>query len=115
MRILDRIPSFNTHKFGVLYVRNGQGNSEPSILSNQYGSTRYADFISGLGNVVNLTECNHVYVYTGGLDCRGTDGNFAYVWKDETTQGIYYLILAGSILNLLCTEIFLHKGFRLNS
>ena len=87
MKILDRIPSFNTHKFGVLYVRTGQCNSETAILSNQYGSTRYAEFISGLGNVINLTECNPVDEFTGGLDCHGSDGNFAYLWKDETTQG----------------------------
>ena len=97
LKILDRIPSFNAHKFGVLYVGRTQEKSELGILSNQYGSTRYADFISGLGSVVDLTECNPVDVFTGGLDCRGKDGNFAYVWKDETTQVI-------KVMNYFCSE-----------
>ena len=89
MKILDRIPCFNTHKFGVLYVGNGQENSETEILGNEFGSTRYTDFISGLGNLVKLTECSQD-IYTGGMERTGADGKFAYFWKDDTTQGEIY-------------------------
>ena len=85
--MLDRIPSYSTHKFGVIYVDSGQEQSEIDILSNEFGSTRYTDFISGLGDLVKLTECSTTGCFTGGLGRDGADGKFAYIWKDDTTQG----------------------------
>ena len=42
---LDRIPPYETHKVGVLYVGPGQENNEAEILRNQFGSLRYAEFL----------------------------------------------------------------------
>uniref|UniRef100_T2MFF0 Tuberin n=1 Tax=Hydra vulgaris TaxID=6087 RepID=T2MFF0_HYDVU len=91
VHILDRIPTFNTHKFGVLFVDRGQEKSEVEILSNEFGSTRYTDFISGLGELVQLHECISNGIFTGGMDCSGADGKLAYTWKDDTTQVIFHV------------------------
>lgn len=112
MKILDRIPSANTHKFGVLYVSKGQFDSEMAILSNQYGSARYADFISGLGNIINLNASHPIHVFTGGLDSRGKDGNFAYHWKDETTQVIFHIatLMPNKENDVRCVSKKMHIG-----
>ena len=89
MKLLDRLPSFDTHKFGVLYVGNSQEEKETEILANEFGSSRYMNFLAGLGNLVKLTECSATEIYTGGLDRSGADGKFAYLWRDDTTQGMF--------------------------
>lgn len=87
LKNLDRIPAFNTHKFGVLYADKGQEKNEVEILSNTFGSVRYTDFISGLGDLICLKECSTSDYFTGGMSRTGEDGKFAYIWKDDTTQG----------------------------
>lgn len=42
---LDRIPPYETHKVGVMYVGPGQACNEAEILRNQFGSLRYAEFL----------------------------------------------------------------------
>jgi hypothetical protein len=42
---LDRIPPYETHKVGVIYVGPGQASNEAEILRNQFGSLRYAEFL----------------------------------------------------------------------
>lgn len=42
---LDRIPPYETHKVGVIYVGPGQACNEAEILRNQFGSLRYAEFL----------------------------------------------------------------------
>jgi hypothetical protein len=42
---LDRIPPYETHKVGVIYVGPGQASNEAEILRNQFGSLRYAQFL----------------------------------------------------------------------
>ena len=64
-----------------------QTKDEKGILSNQYGSERYAAFVQGLGQLLRLSECNPDRVYIGGLDCQGRDGQFAYSWQDESMHG----------------------------
>lgn len=91
IKILDKIPAFNTHKFGVLYVGQGQENSEIDILENDFGSIRYTNFLAGLGEIISLSSSTEDY-YTGGLS-PGEDGKFACVWKDDTTQGFLFLLL----------------------
>lgn len=84
--MLDRIPPYNTHKIGVVYVGEGQI-SEHEILANTLGSLRYQQLLTGLGRLVNLRECFPDLVYLGGLDTSGTDGELACVWEDDITQG----------------------------
>ena len=86
--MLDRIPPFDTNKIGVLYVGPEQEANEAAILSNEFGSSRYAEFLRGLGSLVSLADCSPTEVYTGGLDRNGADGKFAYSCKDDTTQGM---------------------------
>jgi len=45
------------------------------------------ELLSGLGQLVRLADCPPDVVYLGGLDRSGTDGEFAYFWQDEITQG----------------------------
>lgn len=86
--MLDRIPPYNYHKIGLIYVGPGQQSHETSILANQYGSSRYVRFLRNIGTLISLLDCSQTEIYTGGLDCHGgTDGKFAYFWKDSITQG----------------------------
>lgn len=86
--MLDRLPPYNHHKIGVIYVGPGQQKHETSILANQYGSSRYVNFLQGIGKLISLLECSQAEVYTGGLDRNGADGKFAYSWRDSITQGL---------------------------
>lgn len=42
---LDRIPPYETHKIGVVYVGPGQAGKETDILANEFGSLRYTEFL----------------------------------------------------------------------
>ena len=64
-----------------------QAKDETAILSNVYGSPRYAEFHQGLGHLIHLKDCNPDHVYLGGLDLNGSDGKFAYSWQDDFMQG----------------------------
>ena len=88
VKVLDRIPPYDTHKVGVIYVGPGQHESEAAILRNVYGSSRYVKFLAGLGRLVRLRDCSPAEVYTGGLDRNGADGEFAYSWQDDISQGM---------------------------
>jgi len=90
LKILDTIPCHETHKVGVLYVGQGQAGDEKAILSNQFGSVRYAGFLDGLGNLVDLTDVDKSMVFLGGLDPRDGDGQFAYVWQDDVMQVVFH-------------------------
>uniref|UniRef100_A0A5F9DD34 TSC complex subunit 2 n=1 Tax=Oryctolagus cuniculus TaxID=9986 RepID=A0A5F9DD34_RABIT len=87
VQLLDQIPSYDTHKIAVLYVGEGQSNSELAILSNEHGSYRYAEFLTGLGKLIELKDCQPDKVYLGGLDVCGEDGQFTYCWHDDIMQG----------------------------
>lgn len=56
VNVLDLIPPYETHKIGVLYIREGQVNSEVEILRNRFGSLRYVDFLQNLGTLVKLSD-----------------------------------------------------------
>ena len=64
-----------------------QQKSEFSILGNTSGSSRYQEFLSGLGQLVRLADCPPDMVYLGGLDRSGSDGQYTYFYQDDTTQG----------------------------
>uniref|UniRef100_A0A8B9TNY5 Tuberin n=1 Tax=Anas platyrhynchos TaxID=8839 RepID=A0A8B9TNY5_ANAPL len=78
VQLLDQIPSYDTHKIAVLYVGEGQSNNEIAILSNEHGSYRYTEFLTGLGKLIELKDCQPDKIYLGGLDVCGEDGQFTY-------------------------------------
>ncbi|XP_006893939.1 PREDICTED: tuberin [Elephantulus edwardii] len=91
VQLLDQIPSYDTHKIAVLYVGEGQSNSELAILSNEHGSYRYTEFLTGLGKLIELKDCQPDKVYLGGLDVGGADGQFTYCWHDDIMQAIFHI------------------------
>jgi tuberous sclerosis protein 2 len=56
-------------------------------LRNLYGSDRYIRLLEGLGTILHLPQCAPDQTYLGGLDLKGDDGEFAYVWQEEFIQG----------------------------
>lgn len=63
-----------------------QTKDEKAILSNQYGSDRYAQFVQNLGQLLRLKDCTSNLTYIGGLDVSGNDGQYTYGYQDEATQ-----------------------------
>lgn len=90
MKVLDHIPPYDTHKLGVVYVGPGQS-SESEILANTFGSSRYTEFLRGLGQLLRLQDVPQDMVYLGGLDCSGTDGQFTYCYHDDITQVVFHV------------------------
>ncbi|XP_072335912.1 tuberin-like [Scyliorhinus torazame] len=86
IKVLDQMPPYDTHKIGVEYVGDEQTNNEVEILSNAYGSSRYAQFLTGLGKLIYLQDCNPEQIFLGGLDTYGDDGQFTYCWHDDIMQ-----------------------------
>ncbi|XP_007908635.1 tuberin isoform X3 [Callorhinchus milii] len=91
IKVLDQMPPYDTHKIGVVYVGEGQTNNEVEILSNAYGSSRYAQFLTGLGKLIHLQDCNPEQIFLGGLDTYGDDGQFTYCWHDDIMQAIFHI------------------------
>ncbi len=69
---------------------NLQISNETAILANVYGSSRYAEFLQGLGHLIRLKDCSPDSIYMGGLNVDGTDGQFAYAWHEAFMQGKIY-------------------------
>ena len=63
--ILDRTPSIDIHKIGILYVAPGQ-KLEKDILGNTFGSSHYERFLCDIGQLFPLNP--DLNIYTGGLD-----------------------------------------------
>ncbi|XP_063058708.1 tuberin [Engraulis encrasicolus] len=91
VKVLDQMPPYDTHKIGVVFVGPGQVSNEVSILSNEYGSNRYAQFLTGLGKLIHLKDCDPDQVFLGGLDQYGDDGEFTYCWHDDIMQAIFHI------------------------
>nr|XP_033818858.1 tuberin isoform X2 [Geotrypetes seraphini] len=91
VKLLDQIPSYDTHKIGVLYVGEGQATNERAILSNEHGSYRYTEFLTGLGKLIELRETQPDKIFLGGLDEFGEDGQFTYCWHDDIMQAIFHI------------------------
>lgn len=84
LNVLDRTPEYETHKIGLLYVRNPKQRVEVDILGNAGGSVRYLKFLRGLGT---FTKLQGFAGYTGGLDtANNSDGKFGLIYKDNYTQ-----------------------------
>ncbi|XP_077574315.1 tuberin isoform X2 [Stigmatopora nigra] len=91
VKVLDQMPPYDTHKIGVIFVGAGQVNNEVAILSNEYGSNRYAAFLTGLGKLIHLKDCDPDQIFLGGLDQYGDDGEFTYCWHDDIMQAIFHI------------------------
>ncbi|XP_053131916.1 tuberin isoform X1 [Hemicordylus capensis] len=91
VQLLDQIPPYDTHKIAVLYVGEGQSSNELAILSNEHGSYRYTEFLTGLGKLIELKDCQPDKIYLGGLDVCGEDGQFTYCWHDDILQAIFHI------------------------
>lgn len=84
LSVLDRTPEYETHKIGLVYVRNPKQRVEVDILGNTGGSVRYLQFLRGLGS---FTKLQGLPGYTGGLDtANNSDGKFGLIYKDNYTQ-----------------------------
>ncbi|PKU35433.1 tuberin isoform x2 [Limosa lapponica baueri] len=66
-------------------------NNEIAILSNEHGSYRYTEFLTGLGKLIELKDCQPDKIYLGGLDVCGEDGQFTYCWHDDIMQAIFHI------------------------
>lgn len=109
IEVFDRIPVVDFHKIGVVYVGVGQ-TEEADILANAMGSPDYTDFVNGLGDLVTLkgTDTN-----TGGLDREENfDGEFAYFWKDRTTEIVFHVttMMPTRDIDPVCTYKKRHIG-----
>ncbi|KAM9314058.1 tuberin isoform 2-T2 [Pholidichthys leucotaenia] len=91
VKVLDQMPPYDTHKIGVVFVGAAQVNNEVAILSNEYGSNRYAAFLTGLGKLIHLKDCDPDQIFLGGLDQYGDDGEFTYCWHDDIMQAIFHI------------------------
>uniref|UniRef100_A0A8C5A576 TSC complex subunit 2 n=1 Tax=Gadus morhua TaxID=8049 RepID=A0A8C5A576_GADMO len=91
VKVLDQMPPYDTHKIGVVFVGVGQVSNEVAILSNEYGSNRYASFLTGLGRLIHLKACDPDQIFLGGLDQYGDDGEFTYCWHDDIMQAIFHI------------------------
>lgn len=109
---LDRIPPYETHKIGVLYVGKGQAGKEAEILANEHGSVRYMEFVRHLGQLINLSEIDPRGTYLGGLEVGGEDGKYAYIWKDDVLQVIFHVatLMPTRPNDPLCTNKKRHIG-----
>ncbi|GMF43020.1 unnamed protein product [Phytophthora fragariaefolia] len=84
LSVLDRTPEYETHKIGLIYVRDEKQTSETAILGNTGGTLRYLRFLRGLGT---FTKLEGLPGYTGGLDTTSnSDGKFGLVYKDSCVQ-----------------------------
>ncbi|KAL4151816.1 hypothetical protein PRNP1_008753 [Phytophthora ramorum] len=89
LSVLDRTPEYETHKIGLLYVRDEKQSSESAILGNAGGSLRYLRFLRGLGT---FTKLEGLPGYTGGLDTsNNSDGKFGLVYKDACAQIMFHV------------------------
>nr|CAD7419085.1 unnamed protein product [Timema cristinae] len=76
LKNLDRIPPYETHKIGVLYVGGGQASQEADILNNQFGSLRYTEFLQGrVPIVISQTVLSPDLVTQSSQTSSGGHGN----------------------------------------
>ncbi|GBP30758.1 Tuberin [Eumeta japonica] len=92
---LDLVPPVETYKVGVLYVGPGQQDNEVSILKNEYGSLRYAEFLRELGTLVDLeaADAERPSLFLN-LEKGGKDGSYTYVWMDDIMQVQFHVATA---------------------
>ncbi|KAI9646691.1 Tuberous sclerosis 2-like protein [Ciborinia camelliae] len=85
---LDRNPTVDGHKVGVIYIGDKQ-TQEVEILSNITGSGEYYTFLAGLATV---TELKGAKFNTQGLDREyGMDGEKAFCWRDRVSEIVFHV------------------------
>ncbi|CCG21834.1 Tsc2 GTPase-activating protein [Candida orthopsilosis Co 90-125] len=89
LAVLDRIPSVEFHKIGIVYVGEGQS-TENEVFLNKVGSLNYLKFLDKIGDLVKLKKNKDIY--TGGLDTESDlDGEYARCWSSKLTQVIFHI------------------------
>ena len=83
---LDKHPTVDGYKMGVIYVSEGQDDEVP-ILSNNMGSPDFNDFLAGLGTQVSLEGATF---NTQGL-VNEQDGLYTYAWRDRVSEIVYHV------------------------
>ncbi|KAK4874613.1 hypothetical protein RN001_013973 [Aquatica leii] len=91
VKVLDCIPPYETHRIGVIYVKEGQCNNETEILRNPYGSVRYVHFLQNLGTLIKLQDVDPQVVFLGGLEQEGNDGKFTYIWQEDVIRVTFHV------------------------
>ncbi|KAJ3428518.1 rho gtpase-activating protein [Anaeramoeba flamelloides] len=88
LKELDKRPTREAQKIGVIYISNEQTHQN-DILSNQFGSPLFEEFINGLGWEVDLTKHRG---YIGGLDSYGkADGKTAPYFANYKTEVMFHV------------------------
>ena len=109
LHLVDLTLSYEIHKIGVLYVKEGQ-TREDQFLSNQFGSPSYFRFLKGLGSFIQLNGCPED-IYTGGLDKNeGSDGDCFLMWRDSFTQVLFHVATMMPLYDNHCQNKKRHIG-----
>lgn len=88
IRNFDRNSAVDSHKVGVIYIKEGQTN-ETEILANTIGGPDYLEFLKGLGA---LTRLKGATFNTQGLDRENDiDGQYTYCWRDRVTEIVFHV------------------------
>ena len=86
LKLLDRVPSRETHKVGLLYIAEGQ-DEQSSILGNEGGSVAYERFKEGLGWTVKLRSHRG---FMGGLE--GNGGEESVYWCSSSAELMWHVV-----------------------
>ncbi|KAI1627103.1 tuberous sclerosis 2 [Exophiala viscosa] len=87
LELFDRIPTVSSHKFGVLFIGDGQ-TSEAEYLANTSGSPDFDRFLEGLGYVVSLQPPLHYNPQ--GLEYP-RDGESTIAWRNRVDEIVYFV------------------------
>ncbi|KAJ6240618.1 rho gtpase-activating protein [Anaeramoeba flamelloides] len=88
LKELDKRPTREAQKIGVIYIAPDQTHQN-DILSNEFGSPLFEEFVNGLGWEVDLTKHRG---YIGGLDSYGkADGKTAPYFANYKTEVMFHV------------------------
>ncbi|KAL8841564.1 MAG: hypothetical protein Q9176_003186 [Flavoplaca citrina] len=106
---IDRIPTVDSYKAGVIYVGRGQ-KEEKEILANTAGSEAFGAFLSGLGTKVPLQGAAF---NTCGLDkVSNVDGTHTIAWRDRVAEIVFHVptMMPNLEHDPQCTNKKMHTG-----
>ncbi|KAF0981277.1 hypothetical protein FDP41_012537 [Naegleria fowleri] len=87
LRNLDGTQPRETHKVGIVYVKEGQDDQQ-DLFMNVEGSDQYNAFVNSLGWTINLQD--HLG-FMGGLDKNGSTGVNAPYYADYRTELMFHV------------------------